>query len=364
MTIVTVIGTRPQYIKAAVVSRALQKAGIEERIVDTGQHYDQQMSAVFLRELGISNVVANLGVGSGTHTQQTARAMTRIEQCFSELRPDAVLVFGDTNATLAAALVASKNHIPLLHVEAGLRSQNRKMPEEINRIITDHISNVLFCSSETGVRNLSREGIVEGVVTTGDVMLDAFNHFRTDSELQIGDNSPHEDCRDFGLVTIHRPANTNNDARLLNIIEGIENIGVNCLWPAHPRVRQRLDHILIPKNIRVVEPVGYLQMIRLLDRCAFVFTDSGGLQKEAYWAKKKCVTIRAETEWTETLTGGWNTLVDPGDQDFVVKCKAQCQTSPTTSWVPLYGDGNACIRIVDAIKTNLQFCASESLGGS
>lgn len=347
--IITVVGARPQFVKAAVVSRALAQWGIVEKLVHTGQHYDDAMSGSFVRDLGMVNIVANLQCGGGSHATQTAKMMVEFEGFLTALaqQPAAVMVYGDTNSTIAAALVASKLHIPVIHVEAGLRSFNREMPEETNRIVTDHLSSLLFCSSQEGVDQLAREGIAAGVHVVGDVMLDAFEYFSASSAQR-----PAPSCLknvrtgDFALATIHRPSNTENEASLNAILAGMAETSTEFLWPVHPRLRERIGLLSLSPNVHLIEPQPYLDMLTLLSQCHFVVTDSGGLQKEAYWAKKRCITVRHETEWIETLQGGWNRLFDPHKDDL--QSFSECE--PTTPWTNLYGDGQASTRIAQTIR--------------
>lgn len=355
--IISIVGARPQFIKAAVVSRALAAAGLTEEIVHTGQHYDDAMSGAFLRDLEIRNIAAQLRCGSGSHAVQTAAMLVEIERFILNLtdRPDCVLVYGDTNSTIAGALVAAKLHLPIAHVEAGLRSFNRKMPEEINRIATDHLSSILFCSSQEGVRQLAREGITDEVHDVGDVMLDAFEHFSkiaTDHQLppELRDMSGGE----YGLLTIHRPSNTDDAGNLDTILRQFAEITTPVVWPVHPRLRERIASHVIPNTMRLVEPQGYLAMLKLLHGSAWVVTDSGGLQKEAYWARKQCFTVRRETEWTETLEGGWNRLFDPCSESL----SDLLLHDPVNPWKQLYGDGRASQRIADHLSQWLKQCTS------
>lgn len=352
-SIVTVIGARPQFVKAAVVSLALKEAGVREEIVHTGQHYDEAMSGAFIRELGIDNIVAQFACGNGTHAVQTAKMMTEFEGFLlsRDTLPSFVVVYGDTNSTIAAALVASKLHIPIAHVEAGLRSFDRRMPEEVNRVVTDHLSSVLFCSSHEGVEQLKREGIEESVVDVGDVMLDAFLHFSAlaaSKSQEEGEGT--SENRTYALVTIHRPSNTDVDENLVALLRELESVeDYDFVWPVHPRLRERIKKFSIPRNVRLIEPVPYLAMLNMLRKCAAVVTDSGGLQKEAYWAKKPCVTVRRATEWIETLEGGWNQLYDPICQSLV----AAMGELPRTPWKSLYGDGQSSKRIAIELRNRL-----------
>ena len=350
MQVVTVVGARPQFVKAAVVSRALAADGVDEHVVHTGQHYDAAMSDLLLEQLGLDKIARNLGVGSGSHAEQTAAMMVGLNQYLDEMSatPHAMVVYGDTNSSIAAALVASKRELPVVHVEAGLRSFNRTMPEEINRVVVDHLSDLLFCSSDTGAGNLATEGLAAKSLVVGDVMLDAFEQFTQvaretgaggDVLARIGE-------RPFALVTIHRPGNTDDDHRLKAIIDKLGELDLTCLWPVHPRAKSRLEHAGLPPNVIATEPLGYLEMLTMLGRCALVVTDSGGLQKEAYWARRRCITVRPETEWTETLEGGWNTLCDPTRESIA----SAAAWEPTAAWRPLYGDGKASVRIAAALR--------------
>lgn len=346
--VVSVVGARPQFVKAAVVSRALRDVGITERVVHSGQHYDHDMSGRFLEDLGIV-LDANLEVGSGSHAQQTAQIMTGFETYLQRLDApvNAVIVYGDTNSTVAAALVAAKLHIPMGHVEAGLRSYNRKMPEEVNRVVTDHLSQIRFCSSDEGRANLAKEGITEGVFITGDVMFDAYRHFST--QMQRGAMATRvlgAPENGFILMTLHRPSNTDNPAFLPGLKTLLEQIETPVIWPVHPRFRAAVDAAQLPAHVHRIDPVGYFEMLDLLDGCGHVITDSGGLQKEAYWAQRPCITLRDETEWVETLQGRWNVLASLEDD-----IPALLLRSPETAWVPQYGTGTAAVEIARLMKT-------------
>jgi UDP-N-acetylglucosamine 2-epimerase len=347
--IISVVGARPQFIKAAAVSRGFAAAGIEERIVHTGQHYDDAMSGRFLRELGIHNMIANLDCGSASHATQTAQMMTGLEAIMLEHARTirAVLVYGDTNSSIAAALVAAKLVIPVVHVEAGLRSFNRSMPEEVNRVVVDHLSDLLFCSSEQGVDQLAQEGIEKPVIDVGDVMLDAFQTFapkaRRTARPDFVGASP------FVIVTIHRPSNTDDPERLAHIVEALGKLGLACIWPVHPRLGDRMRQRDLPANVHCVPPLSYFEMLAVLEACRCVITDSGGLQKETYWARKPCITVRSETEWVETLEGGWNQLWDPAREPL----QAVLERRPATAWRPLYGDGKASERIAEGVRKHL-----------
>ena len=341
--IVTIVGARPQFIKAAVVSKALLEAGIREEIIHTGQHYDARMSEIFFDELGIPTPAVNLDAGSGTHGAQTAQILAKTEAYLLGMpkKPAFVMVYGDTNSTIAGALAASKMGIRVIHVEAGLRSFNKAMPEEINRILTDHISDLLFCSSEIGVQQLAKEGITEGVFCTGDVMNDAVQLFSAFARSEFLSEIEEK----FALLTLHRPVNTDSDKNLIQILEAVRQMGMDVVWPVHPRVKERLNHLDIPQNLKLTEPLSYFEMLAALNRTELVLTDSGGLQKEAYWLKKPCITLREETEWVETLQGSWNQLTGAN----TAKILDAIQKTPTTDWKPLYGDGKASDRIAKII---------------
>lgn len=311
MQILTIVGARPQFVKAAVVSRALREAGVQERMIHTGQHYDHEMSRVFFDELGIPEPEVDLGVGSGTHAQQTGQMMIGLEEVVLRgRRPDWVLVYGDTNSTLAGALVAAKLHLPVAHVEAGLRSFNRRMPEEINRVVTDQLSTLCFCPTPTAVENLQKEGLTRGVHLTGDVMLDATRAHadRAAARVPLSSVTTHEPGSYF-LATVHRAENTDAPERLFEIFRGFAALDGPVLLPLHPRTRARLASVDVPPNVELLPPVSYLTMLTLTRHARFVLTDSGGLQKEAVWLGVPCITLRDETEWIETQEGGWNQVV-------------------------------------------------------
>ncbi len=335
--ILTIIGARPQFIKAAPVSLALRQSGLHEVVLHTGQHFDHAMDRVFFDELGMDYPKHHLGLGGGSHAEQTSRMLVGIEKAIQELKPQAVLVFGDTNSTLAGALAAVKLHVPVAHVEAGLRSFDLRMPEEVNRRLTDHISHWLFCPSEKSVNQLAKEGITERVFDVGDVMLDAFQMF---SEKAKDIDLPDElKDRDYYLFTMHRPSNTDDPSRLQSFLHALARVEKMVIWPVHPRVKSLLASLDIPENIRCIEPQSYLRMLRYVLGAKALFTDSGGLQKEAYWAKTPCITLRAETEWVETLENSWNQLVVEPNAIL------QALETPQGKWKPLYGDGAAGSKI-------------------
>jgi len=348
--IFTVIGARPQFVKAAVLSAALQQQGIPEYIIHTGQHYDHKMSGVFFEELMLPGAAINLNIGSGPHGMQTAEMLTGIEKILIEKRAEvsAVLLYGDTNSTLAGALAASKLSIPIIHVEAGLRSYNRDMPEELNRVLTDHLSALLFCSSDQGEKQLAAEGITEGVHIVGDIMLDAFDRYGAivESKCKLGDVIPGKINENYILLTIHRPVNTDDPAKLQEILAALGELDADIVWPIHPRNRVTLGALNIPGNLHLFEPFSYFEMMLVLSGAKKVITDSGGLQKEAYWAKKPCITIRTETEWVETLENQWNILAGTDQQSIKTAVLTKIDAE---SWKPLYGDGHSAERMASFI---------------
>jgi UDP-N-acetylglucosamine 2-epimerase len=344
LKILTVVGARPQFIKAAAVSRPLRQHH-HEILLHTGQHYDDAMSDRFFNELDLPQPEIELGVGSASHAQQTGRMLIGIETAIAEHRPDAVLVYGDTNSTIAGALAAAKMHVPVAHVEAGLRSFNRTMPEEINRVVTDALSSLLLCPSETAAANLRREGITSGVHLVGDVMADVLAKFGgTANAAAVLAGFGVRDGQYF-VATVHRAENTDDPSRLRSIIEALSDLPSPVIFPAHPRVKAAIAAAGVRPgaNVRVVDPVGYASMIALAKHARAVLTDSGGLQKEAYWLGVPCVTLRDETEWVETVASGWNVLT--GSDAGRIAAAATAATRPPTH-PRLYGDGNAAAAIV------------------
>ena len=322
MKIVTIVGARPQFVKCAAVSREIRKDHTEI-LVHTGQHYDPEMSDVFFDELQIPKPDYNLGIGSGPHGRQTGEILTAVEAVLEKEKPDLVIVYGDTNSTLAGALAAAKLHIPVAHVEAGLRSFDRTMPEEINRIVTDHVSDLLFCPTENSVNLLAKEGITKGVHLVGDVMADvlAFNRELAAKNSRVLESLVLEPGN-YCVATIHRPSNTDSKEALSAIIRAFGQAKVPVVFPVHPRTRKYLDEYglldRMPKNILLTEPLGYLDMIRLMGSAKKILTDSGGVQKEAYMLGVPCITLRENTEWVETVHDGWNVLVgaEGGEDPF------------------------------------------------
>ena len=348
MKVLTVVGARPQFIKAAPVSRVLRKHH-EEFLLHTGQHYDDAMSDLFFRQLGIPEPDRNLEVGSGPHGAQTGTMLAGIEAVAQDVHPQWILVYGDTNSTLAGALVGAKLHIPVAHVEAGLRSYDRRMPEEINRVVADHVSTLLLSPTQTAVTNLAREGITEGVHMVGDVMYDAFlqhvqvarRESRVMTELGLTPGS-------YQLLTVHRAENTDDPARLASILHGVAKSGRPTVFPVHPRTRQVLSGGAAGSagNVRFIDPVGYLEILVLEENAEAIVTDSGGVQKEAYFAGKPCITLRGTTEWTETVTAGWNRLVGTDPRAIAESMNSFRPNGPRAN---LFGDGHAAERVVEAI---------------
>ncbi len=364
LQLLTVVGARPQFIKAAALSRAIAASGgaIQEQILHTGQHYDSAMSDQFFVELGIPSPAFHLGIGGGSHAANTGRMLEAIEQVLLDQHPDVLLVYGDTDSTLAGALAASKLKIPVVHVEAGLRSFNRHQPEEQNRVLTDHLADLCFAPTHTAVEHLRREGIAEErIVSSGDVMADAARIFGDKAELQgnelldaSGLQSLVSKHQSFVLATIHRAENTDDPVRLEAILTALGQSSLPVVLPLHPRTQARIEkyqfkHLL--KSLTVVPPLGFLAMVLLERRASLVVTDSGGLQKEAFLQGTPCVTVRTETEWVELLECNWNLLADPTDPDVMLTAMAKqlaldsLQTRPS-----LYGDGHAAEAIVGRLE--------------
>jgi UDP-GlcNAc3NAcA epimerase len=360
LKVLTVVGARPQFIKAAPVSRALRDAGHTEFLVHTGQHYDQQMSSVFFEEMQIPEPDINLEVGSGSHAQQTGQMLVKLEEVMQRHGPDCVLVYGDTNSTLAGALAACKLQVPLAHVEAGLRSFNREMPEEHNRVLADHCSDVLFCPTQTAVKNLAREGIKKGVHLVGDTMFDAVLQFAEIAEerstilerLKLKSKT-------FLLATVHRAYNTDVPENLRSLLSSFAEIGETVVFPVHPRTRQKINELDGTfagqhgrSDVRMIEPVGYLDMLTLEKHARLILTDSGGMQKEAFFFGVPCVTLRPETEWSETVEAGWNIIagVEPGE----IKRAVTKSDWPAEPPAQAFGDGRAAQKIVALLADEIR----------
>ncbi|MBW7847357.1 MAG: UDP-N-acetylglucosamine 2-epimerase (non-hydrolyzing) [Bacteroidales bacterium] len=357
--IVTIVGARPQFVKAAVMSRLLRSAEWNDRfsevLIHTGQHYDDSMSGVFFRELDLPNPDLHLQVESGGHGRMTGSMLLRIEEALEEQKPDLVLVYGDTNSTLAGALAAAKMGIPVAHVEAGLRSYNKGMPEEINRLLTDNISDWLFCPTQTAVSNLEKENIRKGVYLTGDIMFDAILFYQE----KLQQSNPHQLLQSIGLndrfteepfllATIHRASNTDDPAKLSAIMQALGRSRQRIMLPLHPRTRKMLrqHQIQVQSNVRITEPAGYLTMLLLENRCQAIVTDSGGVQKEAYFMQKPCITLRDETEWTETVESGWNTLAGTEPEKILTAIQ---QLHKPNRYPAFYGDGQSAEKMLKAL---------------
>jgi len=388
LKLVSIVGARPQFVKLGPISRAIDAhncdpfvgVGIEHSVVHTGQHYDPRLSDAFFRDIDLPTPQVNLEIGSGSHGRQTGRMMEALEQFFMTQQPDIVLVYGDTNSTLAAALAAIKLHLRVAHVEAGLRSYQKHMPEEINRILTDHVSSVLFCPTRQAVDNLEAEGLAphdEGhallpldaaesrrtcsadqplILNVGDVMYDVYHVLAAQADEQSAIlESLHARRGDYALVTVHRAENTDDPGRLRGILEGLSALaatGLRLIFPVHPRTRKvlsRLETSAKNAGLEMIEPVGYLDMLALERNAALILTDSGGVQKEAFFSRVPCLTLREETEWVELVESGWNVLVgadpaciaDGGQRSLGLDCSSQ----PSL----LYGDGRAAERIVHTL---------------
>lgn len=350
MKIVTVLGARPQFIKAAALSRELRKRH-QEILVHTGQHYDYGMSGVFFDSLEIPPPDVNLGVGSGNHGAQTAAMLAGIEEVLVKEKPDWMLIYGDTNSTLAGAVAASKLHVPVAHVEAGLRSFNRRMPEEVNRVVADHLSSLLLCPSQTAVDHLAAEGIRDNVHLVGDVMLDVLNWARERAAPKSAQTLAQLGVKqgEYLLATIHRGENTDSPERLSAIVRALNALEETVLFPVHPRTRKAIaaSGEQLASHVHAVEPLGYFEMVTASAAARLILTDSGGLQKEAYWLGVPCVTMRDETEWVETVSAGWNTLTGADSEQIVHKVR---HFAPPSTRAALYGDGRCAARCATLLQ--------------
>lgn len=355
MDVLTIVGARPQFIKAAVVSRAFQQCeGVTESIVHTGQHYDEKMSQLFFDELNIPRPKYNLAAGSGSHGKQTGLILEGIEQILLDDKPDVMLVYGDTNSTLAGALAAAKLHIPIAHVEAGLRSFNRRMPEEINRVVTDHLSELLFCPTDAAVENLAKEGITHGVHQVGDVMLDCTQTFGAVADSVVQPLKDYELTEgQYVLMTCHRAENTDDETRMRGILQAVAEIAKTqpVLFPMHPRTKGTLAKLgyEIPPGLKIVEPVSYLEMLVLAKHASLILTDSGGLQKESFFLGTPCVTMRDDTEWIETVSLGANILAGADPEKILAGVATQLTKGPLPDAGEHYGHGKASERIVKLV---------------
>jgi UDP-GlcNAc3NAcA epimerase len=349
LKIVSVVGARPEFIQCQPVSRAVRQSH-HEILVHTGQHYDYQMSEAFFRQLDIPAPDYNLEVGSGTHGRQTAEILVRVEEVLCHERPDLVIVRGDTNSTVAAALAASRLHIPTVHIEAGERSFDRRMPEEVNRLVCDRLADLHCCVSRVAAQNLADEGITHSVHWVGDVMLDALlaslplARQRSDALERLG-LAPGS----YALVTFHRAANTDDPARLRRLAQALNDAGETIVFPAHPRTRKALaaENIELARQVRLIEPAGYFDMLVLEENARLIATDSGGVQREAYYVGRPCLTLRDETEWRETVAAGWNRLVGADPRQIL---EAWHNFEPPAERPPIYGDGRAGERIARIIS--------------
>jgi UDP-N-acetylglucosamine 2-epimerase (non-hydrolysing) len=352
MKIATVVGARPQFIKLAPVSKELRKKH-EEILIHTGQHYDYEMNKIFFEQLSIPEPDYHLGVGSSSHGYQTGEMLKRIEGILIKERPDLVLTYGDTNSTLAGALAGAKLHIKVGHVEAGMRSFDRSMPEEINRILTDHCSDLLFCSTKTAVENLKREGIVYGVYLTGDVMVDSLLHNKEIAEEKSRIlNDLDLKSKEYLVATIHRPSNTDNKENLKNIVDALFEIDDMIVFPVHPRTEKFLIKYgfnnKLKASIKLIKPMGYLDFLKLMIHAKKIITDSGGIQKEAYILKLPCITLRENTEWVETVSDGWNVLVG-ANKGKIVKMINDFEPLFETH-KNMFGNGDASRNVVKFIE--------------
>ncbi|HXP87582.1 MAG TPA: UDP-N-acetylglucosamine 2-epimerase (non-hydrolyzing) [Bryobacteraceae bacterium] len=349
MKIVSIVGARPQFVKAAAVSRVLRNRH-HEVLIHTGQHYDYEMSGIFFDGLNLPPPDKNLEVGSGSHGAQSGAMLKGIEDVLLAERPDYLLIYGDTNSTLAGALAAAKLSVRVVHIEAGLRSFNRRMPEEVNRVVADHLSDLLLCPSGTAVRNLAAEGITRGVHLVGDVMLDVLNWARQRLAERPSAIFDRLDLAPQGylLATLHRSENTDDVSRLARILQAFNWLQEPLVFPVHPRSRKAIADAGCPigKHIRLIDPVGYLDMVALAGGARMILTDSGGLQKEAYWLGVPCATMREETEWVETVEAGWNMLVGSDPEKLLAAARS---FSPGPLRPALYGDGFAAAQCVELL---------------
>lgn len=364
--IASVVGARPEFVQVGTLTRAIPSYGaeIDHVLIHTGQHYDTNMSQDFFDNLGLPNPHHRLGVGSASQGVQTGEMLTRLDPLLSELAPDAVLVFGDTNSTLSGALAAAKLHIPVAHVESGLRSFNLRMPEEVNRRLTDHLASVLFCPSPGAVANLAAEGITEGIHLTGDVMYESLQHTLG----LVGDGKDVLETLGvapgaYALATVHRSENTDDPARLSQILLGLSDLardGLDVVFPVHPRTRSRMEPGLVAAGVRLVDPMGHPEAMALVRDAALVLTDSGGLQKETYWLETPCVTMRDETEWVETVSAGWNVLAG-ADRKAILDAARKVTSGHLPPRAPLYGEGTrVSAAILDALLADLEHMARAS----
>ena len=353
-TVLAVIGARPQFIKMAPVAKALSKAGINVVMVHTGQHHDYQMSAVFFRQLGLPRCKYHLGIHGGSHGVQTGRMLERLEEVFMKERPNLVMVFGDTNSTLAGALAAAKLHLPIAHIEAGMRSFNWEMPEEVNRLVTDHLATLHFCATKTAVDNLKREGVTSNIWMTGDVMADLLLSSVRSLPVPKLQKKLSLRPKNYILLTLHRASNADSTTHLRSLVNLLGRVEERVVFPLHPRTKESLNRAGLLSalqkmaHLRMIEPVGYFEMLWLERNARMIMTDSGGVQKEAYLLGIPCVTLRAETEWVETVKQGWNTITG---MDVELVLKALDQARPKRAPKPIFGQGKASQAIASALTT-------------
>ena len=359
LKLISIVATRPQFIKSAVISNVIKQnfsKAIEEKIIHTGQHYDHSMSINFFRYFQMEKPVWNLRVGSAGHGKQTAKMLSGIESILLREKPDMTIVYGDCNSTLAGALAASKLNIPVCHIESGIRSYNKNMPEEINRVVTDHLSSYLYCPTENAVRNLSREGIENHVYSFGDITYDSFltHSEQLDSEITVKTLIPKDvGEKEFFLMTLHRAENCDDLTRLESIVIALNDFkDCLCILPAHPRLQKalKISGLKLEDHILKTEPVGYLQMLALEKQAQFIVTDSGGVQKEAYFFKKPCITLRDETEWPETVSSGWNRLIGISPEEIRAALR---DIKYPVSHPSFFGDGNAGKKIVGHLLSQI-----------
>lgn len=363
LKLLTVIGARPQFVKAAVLSRLIRsekwKDKFEEVLLHTGQHYDENMSDIFFRDMQIPKPDIRLHIGGTTHGAMTGQMLIEIEAALLKEKPDILLVYGDTNSTLAGALAASKLHIPVAHVEAGLRSFNMRMPEEQNRILTDHLATWLFCPTDTAINNLETEGITKGVHQVGDIMYDATLFYQEvlqketrQGQSRLDELKINEIPHHFFLATIHRAENTDDVSRLTQIVEAFNEMPHEVILPLHPRTRKKLAEagLILKQHVHVIEPIGYLEMLALEMKATAIITDSGGVQKEACFMQKPCITLRDETEWVETVEKGWNTLTGANKNKILM---AVSELNKPNEPSDLYGDGNTASKILELLLNEL-----------
>lgn len=356
MKFLTIVGARPEFIQIAPVDREIRK-NHDQTLVHTGQHYDNAMSEVFFQELGVHKPEYNLGVGSDSHASQTGSIMVNLEYIMIKVRPEFVITISDTNSTMAAALTAVKLNLPVAHIEAGLRSYDRRMPEEINRIVTDSVSDVLFAPTSIAIENLKREGLTSGAINVGDVRVDIVHDLRETASKKL----PHlhkvlglDSDEEFALATIHRAGNTDNEVRLKAIIQALALVDVPVVIPTHPRLVKMMSayKLRFSDNILATNPISFLDTLALLDKCQFLITDSGGLQKEAYMYRKQTITLRESTEWVETVTSGWNRLTEPEPKSFQAAIEDARRMPPDEhpNYYGTYGVSERIVQVLEAVE--------------